>query len=82
MKLGHEVDQKVSYKCVVDMFPRKHHLTLVLTQLLSATQNCSRKGINSKNNILNITRMYQRVNPNAPVDKTCLRNTRKHHGNV
>ena len=82
MKLGHEVDQEVSYKFVVDTFPRKHHLQLVLTQLLSATQNCSRKGINSKNNILNITRMYQRVNPNAPVDKTCLRNTRKHHGNV
>ena len=82
MKLGHEVHKQVSYKFVVDKFPRKHHLQLVLKQLLSATQNCSRKGINSKNNILHISRMYQRVNPNAPVDRTCLRNTRKHHGKV
>jgi len=82
MNLGHEVDKKVSYKFVVDKFPRKHHLLLVLKQLLSATQNCSRKGINGKNNILHISRMYQRVNTNAPVDRTCLRNTRKHHGKV
>ena len=82
MKLGHEVDKQVSYKFVVDKFPRKHHLQLVLKQLLSAIQNCSRKGIISKNNILHILRMYQRVNPITPVDKTCLRNTRKHHGNV
>ena len=82
IKLGHEVDKQVSYQFVIDKFPRKHHLQLVLKQLLSATQNCSRKGINSKNNILHITRMYQRVNPNAPADRTCLRNTRKHHGKV
>ena len=82
MKLGHEVDKQVSYKFVIYTFPRKNHLQLVLKQLLSATQNCSRKGINSKNNILHITRIYQRVNPNTPVDTTCLRNTRKHHGKV
>jgi len=82
MKLGNEVDKQVIYKFVVYKFPRKHHLQLVLKQLLSATQNCSRKGINSKNNILHITRMHQRVNPIAPVDGTCLRNTRKQHGKV
>jgi len=82
MKHGHEVDKQVSYKFVVDKFPRKQKLQIVLKQLLSATQNCSRKGINSKNNILHITRMYQRVNPNALVDKTCLQNTRKHHGKI
>ena len=82
MELGHEVDKRVSYKFVTDKFPRKHHLQLVLKQLLSATQDCSRKNINSKNNILHITRMYQRVHPNAPVDRKCLRNTRKHHGKV
>jgi len=82
MKHGHEVDKQVSYKFVVDKFPRKHNLQIALKQFLSATQNCSRKGINIKNNILHITRMYQRVNPNAPVDKTCLRNTRKHHGKI
>ena len=70
MKLGHEVDKQVSYKFVVDKFPRKHHLQLVLKQFLSATQNCSRKGINSKNNILHILRMYQRNNPIAPIDRT------------
>ena len=72
MKLGHEVDKQVSYKFVVDKFTRKHHIQLVLKQLLSATHNCSRKGINSKNNILHITRMYQRVNPITPVGRTCL----------
>ena len=82
MKLEHEVDKQVGYQFVIDKFPRKHHLELVIKQLLSATQNCSRKGINSKNNILPITRMYQRVNPNAPVDIKCLGNTRKHHGKV
>ena len=82
MKLGHEVDKQVSYKFVVDKFRRKHNLQIALKQLLSAIQNCSRKGINSKNNILHITRMYQRVNPNAPVDKTYLRNTIKHHGKI
>ena len=80
MKLGHEVYKQVSYKFVVDKFPRKHHIQLVLKQLLSATQNCSMKGINSKKNILHIARMYHRVNPIAPVGRTCLRNTRKHHG--
>ena len=82
MKLGHEVEKQVGYKFNVDKFLRKHHLKLVPRQLLSATQNCSRKGINSKNNILHIIRMYQRVNPIAPVHGTCLRNTRKHHGMV
>ena len=82
MKFGHEVDKQVIYKFVIDKFPRKHHLQLVLKQLLSATQNCSRKGINSKNNILHITRTYQRFNPKTPVDRTCLRNTRTDHGKV
>jgi len=82
MNLGHEVDKQVSYKFVIDNVPREPHFQLVLKQLLSATQNCSRKGINSKNNILHITRMYQRVNPIAPVDRICLGNTRKHHGKV
>ena len=82
MKLGHEVDKQVSYKFGIDKFSRKHHLQLVLKQLLSVTQNCSRKGINSKNNILHILRMYQRDNPIAPVGRTYLRNTRKHHGKV
>ena len=57
MKLGHEVDKQVFYKFVIDKFPKKHHLQLALKQLLSATQNCSRKAINSKNNILHILRM-------------------------
>ena len=70
MKLGHNVDKHVSYKFVIDKFPRKHHLQLVLKEKLSATQNCFRKGINSKNNILHITRMYQRNNPIAPIDRT------------
>jgi len=82
MKFGHEVDKQVSYKFVVDKFPRYYHLQIVIKQLLSATQKCSRKGINSKNNILHILRMYQRVNPNALIGKPCLRNTRKHHGKV
>jgi len=82
MKFGNEVDKQVSYKFIVDKFPRKHHLQLIVKQLLSATQKCSRKDINSKNNILHILRMYQRVNPVAPVGRTCLRSTRKHHGKV
>jgi len=82
MKLRHEVDQQVSYKFVVDKFPRKHHLQIFVKKLLSATQKCSRKGINSKNIILHILRMYQRDNPIALVGRTYLRNTRKHHGKV
>ena len=59
MEHGHEVDKQVSYKFVVDKLTRKHHLQLVLKQLLLATQNCSRKGINSKNNTcLRNTRKY------------------------
>ena len=48
MNLGHEVDKQVSYKFVIDNVPREPHFQLVLKQLLSATQNYSRKGINSK----------------------------------
>jgi hypothetical protein len=54
MKFGHEVDEQVTYKFVIDKFPRKHHPQLVHKQKLSAAQECSRKGINSKSNILHI----------------------------
>jgi len=48
MKFGHKVSKQVSYKFVIDKFYRKLYLQAAIEQKLSANQECSRKGINSK----------------------------------